>query len=88
MTYGKAFQELTTRFAKLSPEDRINAILAIGEPDDKRLTSRFIEGEDGCKLREVAVISPTTAKATYTFKVDRFYCNGSGNLHGGAQSMM
>ena len=88
MTYGEAFQELTTRFEKLSPQDRVNAILAIGEPDDKRLTSKFIEGKGGCKLKEITVISPTTVKATYTFKVDRFYCNGSGNLHGGAQSMV
>ncbi|KAF2765738.1 hypothetical protein EJ03DRAFT_247466, partial [Teratosphaeria nubilosa] len=24
----------------------------------------------------------------FAFKADKFYCNGSGNLHGGAQAMM
>ena len=87
MTYGKAFEELTKRFEGLSPTDRINEILAIGEPGDKRITSRFIEGPVGkVKLKVITVTSPTTVKATYTFTVEQFYCNGSGNLHGGAQS--
>ena len=84
MPVEDAFRTLAPRFEKLSPKERINAILDIGEPDDKRLTSQFIE--NGCRLKKIEVFSPTSAKATFTFKVERFYSNGSGNLHGGAQS--
>lgn len=70
----------------LSPEDRINKLLSFGEPGSKRLTSEFVETQ--CKLKSIEVLSKSTAKATYTFKVTPFYCNGSGTLHGGAQSMI
>lgn len=71
--------------AKLSPSDRITTLLAIGEPATKRLTSQFVESQ--CKLQSVTTTSPTTATAIFTFTVSPFYCNGSGNLHGGAQSL-
>ena len=77
---------MTSTLDKLSAEERIRTILTFGEPDFKRVTSQFIE--QSCKLRSFTQLSETTAKATYTFKVERFYCNGSGNLHGGAQSMI
>lgn len=70
----------------LGPEDRINKLISFGEPGKKRLTSEFIESQ--CKLKSIEVLSSTTAKATYTFKVSPFYCNGTGTLHGGAQSMI
>ncbi len=71
---------------QLSPEERINTLLTLGEPDEKRLTSQFVEAQ--CKLKSVTLLSATTAKAVFTFNVTRFYCNGSGNLHGGAAAMM
>ena len=86
MATEEAFKKIVPTFDKLSPEERINTILAIAEPDDKRLTSQFVENQ--CKLKDVKLLSPTTAKGTFRFKVARFYCNGSGNLHGGAQAMM
>ena len=86
MADTNAFKEMTGTLDKMSPEERINAILSLGESEalGKRLTSQFMEQQ--CKLKSFERLSETTAKATYTFKVERFYCNGSGNLHGGAQS--
>lgn len=70
----------------LAPAGRINKLLSYGEPGSKRLTSEFIETQ--CKLKSIEVLSDSTAKATYTFKVTPFYCNGTGTLHGGASSMI
>jgi uncharacterized protein (TIGR00369 family) len=86
-----AFKQMTGTLASMSPEERINAILSLGEPDSegKRITSQFLEDPtSGCKLKSFERLTETTARATYTFKVTRFYCNGSGNLHGGAQATM
>lgn len=69
----------------LSPEDRIKALLAERD-DNKRLTSLFVEEQ--CKLDSVTVSSPTAAKVVFSFTVHNFYCNASGGLHGGAQSMI
>lgn len=44
--------------------------------------------EGQCKLKDVEVLSPTQSRVTFSFKVERTYCNGSGNLHGGAQATM
>lgn len=82
-THGDEFRQMTAKLEQLSPAERINALLKIRETKDKRLTSQFVDQE--CTLKEITVLSSRTAKATYTFKVSRFYCNGSGNLHGGAQ---
>lgn len=86
MAKTNAFREMTGTLDKMSPEERINTILALGEPESegKRLTSQFLE--QPCRLKSFERLSDTTARATYTFSVTRFYCNGSGNLHGGAQS--
>lgn len=78
--------DMTSLLESLSPEDRINTVLAIGEGTPKRLTAQFVEQE--CKLKSFSRESETTAKATYTFTVSHLYCNGSGNLHGGAQSLI
>jgi acyl-coenzyme A thioesterase 13 len=86
-----AFKEMTGTLAGMTPEERINAILSLGEPDSegKRITSQFLEDRiAGCKLKSFERVTETTARATYSFKVTRFYCNGSGNLHGGAQATM
>ncbi|KAK3671880.1 hypothetical protein LTR78_008246 [Recurvomyces mirabilis] len=82
--HGHLPRELVEKFASLSPEERINALMANKVPDDQRLVSKFMEQE--CKLREVKILSPKQALVTFAFKVSRFYCNGSGNLHGGSQS--
>ena len=78
--------DMTAALEKLSPEERINTVLKFGEPGRKRLTAQFIEQQ--CKLKSFERLSENTAKATYTFTVENFYCNGSGNLHGGAQSVI
>ena len=70
-------------FVKMTPEQRIRAILANKAPEDQRFTSLFIEEQ--CELRDVKIFTPKHALITFAFKVDRYYCNGSGNLHGGAQ---
>lgn len=80
---------MTSKLAAMPPEERINTILSFGEPyaSGKRITSQFLE-DPACalKLKSFERLSETTARATYTFKVTRFYCNGSGNLHGGASA--
>ncbi|KAK5163727.1 uncharacterized protein LTR77_010400 [Saxophila tyrrhenica] len=86
MAPENSFREMTATFEQLSPEERIRTILRIGEPGKKRLTAAFIEEQ--CKLKSFEKLSDTEAKATYTFKVEHFYTNGSGNLQGGAQSMI
>lgn len=75
-----SFREMTATFDQLAPEERIRTVLRHGEPGKKRLTAAFI-GEQ-CKLKSFERISETIAKATYTFRVEHFYCNGSGNLQG------
>lgn len=73
-------------FESLSPRDRIESLLAFGEPPgQQRLTSQFVRE---CKLKSIDILSPKSAKAVFTFKVARFYCNATGNLHGGASSMI
>lgn len=81
------YRPLTTSddFEKLSPEDRINAILSIKAPHDPRLMSQFME--EDVKLVKFTKLSDKTSAATFRFRVTRFYCNGSGNLHGGAQAL-
>ncbi len=75
--------EVMAKFEDYSPVERIRAVLAIKAPNDQRFSSKFIEEQ--CQLREVKVLSDKSAVVTFAFKVDVFYCNGSGNLHGGAQ---
>ena len=79
-------EELLKRFEGLAPAERINAFLAVQEKSDDRFTQPFVKKQ--VKLKELNVHGPASATGTFTFKVDGFYCNGSGNLHGGAQSMM
>lgn len=73
-------------FQGLPPEDRIRAILSLRSPNDGRFSSLF--WEQNCKFRSLEILAPTHAIATFAFKVERFYCNASGNLHGGAQAFM
>lgn len=73
-------------FQDLPPEDRIRGILSLRSPDDGRFSSLF--WEQHCQLRGLRMFAPAHAIATFAFKVDRFYCNASGNLHGGAQAFM
>ncbi len=75
--------EVMAKFEDYSPEERIRAVLAIKAPNDQRFSSKFIEEQ--CQLREVKVLSDKSAIVTFAFKVDVYYCNASGNLHGGAQ---
>lgn len=86
MASKESTRDMTSALEHLSPEDRIKTVLKYGEPGKKRLTAQFIEQQ--CKLKSFERLSENTAKATYTFKVAHFYCNGSGNLHGGAQSLI
>lgn len=80
------FKQVSTspQFVNGTPEDRINALLAIQAPNDVRFLSQFM-AED-VKLSKFTRRSATTSAAVFTFKVERFYCNYSGNLHGGAQA--
>jgi len=84
--HGRFDQKQAERFEGLSPRDRINAVLANTAPGDQRFMSRFLEQQ--CKLRGVQDLSENTSLTTFAFKVDRYYCNPSNNLHGGAQSAM
>lgn len=79
-------EELVKRLESLAPAERINALLTVQEKTDDRFTQPFVKKQ--VKLKELKVHGPTSATGTFTFKVAGFYCNGSGNLHGGAQSMM
>jgi hypothetical protein len=80
MAPENSFSEMTRTFDQLSPEARIRKILEVGEPGVKRLTAPFIEQQ--CELKSFEQTSETTAKAIFTFKVEHYYCNGSGNLQG------
>lgn len=71
-------------FEALSPEGRINKILSIRTPNDVRFLSQFMEKD--VSLKEFKQTSPKTSTAVFRFRVERFYCNASGNLHGGAQA--
>jgi len=82
--HGRLPEELAARFEELSPAERITAMLTNKSPGDQRFLSIFIEKL--CTLREIRPLSPTSNLTVFAFKVDRFYCNPSGNLHGGAQS--
>ncbi|GIZ44431.1 hypothetical protein CKM354_000762900 [Cercospora kikuchii] len=87
---GKSFEDYyravvtAPGFENRSPEERINAILAIRCPEDPRFLSQFTE--EDVKLVSFTKQSDTTCKAVFSFKATRYYCNISGNLHGGAQA--
>lgn len=83
---AETMEDLLQRFEGLGPAERINALLAVQEKDDDRFTQLFVKKQ--VKLKDLRVLGPMSATGTFTFKVAPFYCNGSGNLHGGAQSMM
>ena len=76
---------MRARMDDLSPEERIHAFFELDEPSDQRFTSSFISKEVTLQSLEFPA-KPYIAKATFTFRVPRYYCNASGNLHGGAQS--
>ncbi|KAI5360029.1 Putative Thioesterase domain, HotDog domain superfamily, acyl-coenzyme A thioesterase 13 [Septoria linicola] len=86
-SYIEKWRELTSSpdFEKAGPEDRINAVLAIRCPHDPRLTSQFMERD--VSLVSFTKLSDSTCQAVFKFRVERFYCNISGNLHGGAQAL-
>ena len=78
--HGRLSAQAFEQFEKLSPEDRIRAVLAIKAPNDQRFTSAFMEQQ--IKLRDVKLIGPNRSLVTFSFRVEKWYCNGSGNLHG------
>ncbi|KAK4496713.1 hypothetical protein PRZ48_012696 [Zasmidium cellare] len=73
-------------FARLGPEERINAVLGVKAPHDRRFLSQFFE--EDCKLHSFKQTSPSTSVATFRFRVERYYINAGGSLHGGAQSLI
>lgn len=81
-----SFLKLTSdpKFIGGTPEYRINALLGMSSPDDVRLLSQFLT--EDVKLTSYTQTSATTSSAVFSFRVERFYCNFSGNLHGGAQA--
>ncbi|KAK4610198.1 hypothetical protein CLAFUW4_14016 [Fulvia fulva] len=87
---GEAFAEkylavtTTEAFYNATPEERITAVLAIKTPHDVRFLSSFFENQ--CKLHSFKQTSENSSIAIFKFKVARYYCNGSGNLHGGAHA--
>ena len=86
-SYLEKYRAVTTskEFENASPEERIASILAISTTYDKRLTSQFME--EDVKLVSFTKLSDSTCSAVFKFRVERFYCNISGNLHGGAQAL-
>ena len=87
MTKKDTFAEMTGTLASMTSEERIKTLLSFKELEGQRITSQFLDDpEAGCMLKSFQRLTETTARATFAFKVTRFYCNGSGNLHGGAQS--
>jgi acyl-coenzyme A thioesterase PaaI-like protein len=85
-SYGEKFIAITTdpTFEHASPEERINRIFGMRCPHDQRLLSQFCEKD--VSLKKVTRTGPNSTSIVFTFKVSRFYCNVSGNLHGGAQA--
>ena len=86
--FYERYLKITTagKFENASPSERINLILSVKSPKDPRFSSQFMETD--VKLHSFTQKSPTSASAVFKFKVDKFYCNASGNLHGGAQSFI
>jgi acyl-coenzyme A thioesterase 13 len=84
--HARLSREAYRLFESSSPEDRIKILLSMKAPEDERFISRWWEQQ--CQLREFKTLAPGQALATFAFKIDRFYCNGSGNLQGGAQAAM
>lgn len=82
--HGRISDEKARQFVDLSPADRIQTVLDIKAPEDQRFISLFTEQQ--CKLRDITWPTPKTMVVTFAFKVDRYYCNASGNMHGGAQA--
>ena len=78
--HGRFSAQVFEQFEKLSPEERIRAVLTLKAPDDQRFTSAFMEEQ--IKLRDVKVTGPNRCLVTFAFRVERSYCNQSGNLHG------
>lgn len=80
------FRDITStpQFVNGTPEERITALLSIASPNDVHLLSQFME--ENVKLTRFDRQSSETSVAVFTFKVEKFYCNFSGNLHGGAQA--
>ena len=82
--HGRLSAEAFKQFEQFTPEERIRAVLSIQAPDDQRFTSAFMEQQ--CKFRDIKLTGPNRSLVTFSFRVERWYCNGSGNLHGGAQA--
>lgn len=85
-TYQQRLQRVFQNYEGMTPDQRIQATISMRTPEDQRFFSKFMEQQ--CKFKEMKRTSPTTAVVTFTFKVDRFYCNGSGNLQGGFQATL
>lgn len=60
------------QFPSLSPEQRIQTLLALRAPSDQHFTSMFVEQQ--CKLREIKSSGPGQSLVIFGFKVDRYYC--------------
>ncbi|CAK4027477.1 Hypothetical predicted protein [Lecanosticta acicola] len=87
-SFAEKFFPVTTSqaFEDASAEERINMFLSVKTPHDIRFSSQFMENE--VKLHSFKQTSRDTALAVFKFRISRFYCNGAGNLHGGAQSFV
>lgn len=72
------------KFWSLSPGDRVNKLLRINVDEKSRFYAQFLYKD--CSLVSIKQTSKGTCTATFKFKVDEYYCNGSDNLHGGAQA--
>ncbi|SMR64193.1 unnamed protein product [Zymoseptoria tritici ST99CH_3D1] len=84
-SYTEKFMAVTRdpNFENATPEERIRTIFDIRCPHDPRFLSQFCEN---VKLKQVTRTGPNSSAVVFTFVVDRYYCNVSGNLHGGAQA--
>lgn len=81
--HGRLPEEVARYFEQMSPQERIQAVLSVKAPNDQRFISAWAEQQ--CKVREVKLLSPTRSLVTFSFRVEKWYCNGSGNLHGNIQ---
>lgn len=71
-------------WTKLTPQARIDAIIAGSSEPDTHFYSRFLKRD--LVSAKVLYSDSKTAKASFRFRVNSFYCNTLNNLHGGAQA--
>ncbi|KAF2722440.1 hypothetical protein K431DRAFT_283866 [Polychaeton citri CBS 116435] len=82
-----AFTEGTVQeIRELTPKQRLEEVLKRAQDSDDFFMLKWLRS--GITIKNAEALSPTHCKATFVFKVDNFYGNRSGNLHGGAASAM